>query len=210
MTVSALSPFGRGTNAPLAGRTILQIVPPLGAGGDERSTLAVAAALIDAGARALVASDSGELASEVQAVGGLLVPFPASTKNPLAMTLNVRRLASILDSERVDLVHARSRSAAWVALSACRKPRRPVVTTVLGEVAAIVAAHQLRIRGRRRRLRDRLVAIRRRPRRRDSFPAALTRLRIVRPGTGSCEARARGRQPAACGQGARRLGRRAA
>ncbi len=76
MTVSALSPFGRGSNAPLAGRTILQIVPPLGAGGDERSTLAVAAALIDAGARALVASDSGELASEVQAVGGLHVPFP--------------------------------------------------------------------------------------------------------------------------------------
>ena len=46
MTVSALSPFGRGTNAPLTGRTILQIVPPLAAGGDERSTLAVAAALL--------------------------------------------------------------------------------------------------------------------------------------------------------------------
>ena len=107
MTASALSPFGRGTNAPLAGRTIL-----------------------------LVASDSGELASEVQAVGGLHVPFPASTKNPLAIMLNVRRLVSILESERVDLVHARSRSAAWVALGACRKLRRPVVTTVLGEVAA--------------------------------------------------------------------------
>jgi hypothetical protein len=106
VTVSALSPFGRGANAPLAGRTILQIVPPLSAGGDERSTLAVAAALIDAGARALVASDPGELASEVQALGGLHVPFPASTRNPLAMTLNVRRLMRILSSERVDLVRA--------------------------------------------------------------------------------------------------------
>ena len=181
MTVSALSPFGRGTNAPLAGRTILQIVPPLGAGGDERSTLAVASALIDAGARALVASDSGELASEVQAVGGLHVPFPASTKNPLAMTLNVRRLVSILESERVDLVHARSRSAAWVALSACRKLRRPVVTTVLGEVAgssprtsfeSAVADGDCAIASSQYAA-DRAAEI---------FPAALTRLRIVRPG----------------------------
>jgi hypothetical protein len=135
VTVGALSPFGRGANAPLAGRTVLQIVPSLAAGGDERSTLAVAAALIEEGARAFVASDQGELASEVQAVGGLYLPFPASTKNPLAMTVNVRRLARILVSERVDLVHARSRSAAWVALGACRKLKRPLVTTLHGEGA---------------------------------------------------------------------------
>ena len=91
VNVEPLSPFGRGTNAPLAGRTILQIVPPLAAGGDERSTLAVAEALVEAGARALVASDPGELASELHAVGGLHVPFPATTKNPLALSLNVGR-----------------------------------------------------------------------------------------------------------------------
>ena len=45
-----------------------------------------------------------------------IFPFPASSKNPLAMALNVRRLARVLKSERVDLVHARSRAAAWVAL----------------------------------------------------------------------------------------------
>ncbi len=133
MTVSALSPFGRGTKAPLAGRTILQIVPPLAAGGDERSTLAVAAALVEAGARALVASDPGELASEVQALGGLHLPFPASTRNPLAMPFNARRLARVLDAERVDLVHARSRAAAWVARAACRRARRTLVTTMAGE-----------------------------------------------------------------------------
>ena len=62
MSVDALSPFGRGANAPLAGRTILQIVPPLAAGGDEGATLAVTAALAETGARALVASDSQGLA----------------------------------------------------------------------------------------------------------------------------------------------------
>ncbi len=79
MSVGALAPFGRGASAPLAGRTILQIVPPVDAGGDERATLAVTAALAETGARPLVASDSGEMAGELQAIGGLFVPFPAAT-----------------------------------------------------------------------------------------------------------------------------------
>ena len=83
VSLDALSPFRRGANAPLAGRTILQIVPPLAAGGDERATLAVTAALAETGARALVATNSGELAGELQAIGGLFVRFPAATKNPL-------------------------------------------------------------------------------------------------------------------------------
>ncbi len=181
VSVDPLSPFGRASKAPLAGRTILQIVPPRAAGGDERSTLAVAAALVAAGARALVATEAGELPSEVQAVGGLHVPFPASSKNPLAMALNARRLARILDSERVDLVHARSRAAAWVALVACRKPKTPLVTTILGEGPGdkprssfeaavgegdfVVASSQFAA--------DRAGEI---------FPDAVRRLRIVRPG----------------------------
>ena len=130
MSVDALSPFGRAANAPLAGRTILQIVPPVGAGGDERATLAVTAALAETGARALVATDSRELAGELQAIGGLFVRFPAATKNPLALTLNTLRLQRIIASERVDLVHARSRWAAWAAVKACRKAKRPLVTSL--------------------------------------------------------------------------------
>ena len=133
VSIDALSPFGRGANAPLAGRTILQIVPPIAAGGDERATLAVTAALAETGARALVATDSGELAGELQAIGGLFVRFPAATKNPLAMALNMRRLQRIIASERVDLVHARSRWAAWAAVKACRKAKRPLVTSLPGD-----------------------------------------------------------------------------
>jgi glycosyltransferase involved in cell wall biosynthesis len=133
MRVEALSPFGRGANAPLAGRTILQIVPPLAAGGDEGATLAVTAALARTGARALVASDSQGLAAELQAIGGLFVRFPAASKNPLAMALNMRRLQRIITSERVDLVHVRSRWAAWAAVKACRKANRPLVTSLPGD-----------------------------------------------------------------------------
>jgi hypothetical protein len=108
MTADALSPFGRSLSAPFDGRTILQIVPPLDAGGDESATLYVTSALANAGARALIATDPGDLASELQAVGGLHIPFPAATKNPLAMALNMRRLQRIIAAERVELVHART------------------------------------------------------------------------------------------------------
>jgi glycosyltransferase involved in cell wall biosynthesis len=132
VSADALAPFGRAERASLAGRTILQIIPRLDAGGAERTTIDVAAALARAGARALVASEGGRLTSELQAVGGVLTPFPAATKNPLAMALNVRRLARLIVEERVDLVHARSRAPAWVALGACRATGRPFVTTYHG------------------------------------------------------------------------------
>src|SRR5579863_1009052 len=130
-----LKPFSAGKRASLAGRTILQIIPRLDAGGAERTTIDVAAALVAAGARALVASEGGRLTSELQAVGGLLIPFPAATKNPLAMLLNGRRLARLIIEERVDIVHARSRAPAWVALMACRIARVPFVTTFHGAYA---------------------------------------------------------------------------
>jgi glycosyltransferase involved in cell wall biosynthesis len=133
VSVGALSPFGRGANAPLAGRTILQIVPPVSAGGDERAALAITAALAETGARALVATDSSALAGELQAIGGLFVRYPAATKNPITLALNMRRLQRIIASERVDLVHARSRWAAWAALKACRKAKRPLVTSLPGD-----------------------------------------------------------------------------
>jgi glycosyltransferase involved in cell wall biosynthesis len=132
VSAEALAPFGRAERASLAGHTILQIIPRLDAGGAERTTIDVAAALVAAGARALVASEGGRLASELQAVGGLLTPFPAATKNPLAMALNVPRLARLIVEEGVDLVHARSRAPAWVALGACRRAGRPFVTTYHG------------------------------------------------------------------------------
>jgi glycosyltransferase involved in cell wall biosynthesis len=116
----------------LAGRTILQVIPELNAGGAERTTLDIAAALADVGARALVACEGGRLVSELQARGGVWLPFPARTKNPLRMALNVRRLAHIIEQERVDIVHARSRAPAWVALGAARAAKRPFVTTYHG------------------------------------------------------------------------------
>jgi glycosyltransferase involved in cell wall biosynthesis len=117
---------------PLAGRTILQIVPELDSGGAERAAIDIAEALAGAGARALVATEGGRLISELQAKGGIAIRFPAATKNPFAMAANVPRLTQLLRGERVSLVHARSRAPAWVALAAARRAGVPLVTTFHG------------------------------------------------------------------------------
>ncbi len=117
---------------PLAGRTILQIVPSLDAGGAERTTVDVAAALAAIGARAIVATEGGRLVGELQAKGGIWAPFPASTKNVFRMMVNVRRLSRLCLTEGVSLIHARSRAPAWVALAAARALKLPLVTTYHG------------------------------------------------------------------------------
>lgn len=120
----------------LQGRTILQIIPALDAGGAERTTIDIAAALADAGARALVATEGGRLVGELQARGGIWVPFHAATKNPFRIWGNGHRLARLIVEEKVDIVHARSRAPAWSALMAARKTGKPFVTTYHGAYSA--------------------------------------------------------------------------
>lgn len=124
--------FSTSVSKPLQGRTILQIIPDLNAGGAERTAVDIAEALTNAGARALVATTGGRLVGELQAKGGIWVPFPAATKNPLSMLVNVGHLRRLIIDEKVDLVHARSRAPAWVAYAATRLTNKGFVTTYHG------------------------------------------------------------------------------
>ncbi|MGH6797243.1 MAG: glycosyltransferase, partial [Roseiarcus sp.] len=114
---------------------MLQIVPDLRQGPAASAAIDVAAALARVGAKAMVAGRGGDLVSERQANGGIFLPFPANARNPLSMALNVRRLAQIIKTERVDIVHARSRAPAWVAYGATRLVKTPFVTSYRGSYA---------------------------------------------------------------------------
>jgi glycosyltransferase involved in cell wall biosynthesis len=116
----------------LRGKAVLQIIPALNSGGAERTTVDIAEALVQAGARALVASEGGRLVSELEAKGGTFIAFPASTKNPLSIWRNAARLEALCRGHRIDLIHARSRAPAWSALLAARRLKIPFVTTVHG------------------------------------------------------------------------------
>ncbi len=122
-------PFKDRAAHPLAGVTVLQLVPNLEVNPTARAAIEIAAALGAADARALVACAGGRMMGELQAKGGVFVPFPSRTKNPLAMALNVRRLARLIAAESADIVHVRSRALAWVAFGATRLTKTPFVTT---------------------------------------------------------------------------------
>ena len=112
--------------------TIVQVVPRLEAGGSEQSTVEIAEALTRAGAKALVATEGGRLATEVVRAGAEIITLPLASKNPLTMFANARRLAKLVDERNVALIHARSRAPAWSALLAARRTGRPFVTTYHG------------------------------------------------------------------------------
>ncbi len=72
----------------------------------------------------------------MQAKGGVWLPFPAAEKNPLRMIGNIRALSKLCARERVELIHARSRAPAWVAIAAAKAMKLPFVTTYHGSYAA--------------------------------------------------------------------------
>lgn len=112
--------------------TLLQVTPELETGGAEQTTLDVAAAVVKAGGRAVVASRGGRMASRLEAVGGRLETMPAHTKNPLTLVGNAARLVDLIRAEKVSLVHARSRAPAFSALWAARLTGTPFVATYHG------------------------------------------------------------------------------
>ena len=121
------------TSLPPKPLTVLQIVPQLATGGAERTTIEVAEAIVQAGGRALVWSAGGRLLPELEAVGASHFEGPAASKNPWTVFVtNPMRLKKIIEREKVDIVHARSRAPAWSALIAARRAKVAFVTTYHG------------------------------------------------------------------------------
>lgn len=111
----------------------MQLVPRLEAGGAERSTLEIADALVRAGHRAIVVSAGGRWVERLTAFGGEHVALDLGRKS-LATLWKAGALARLIERERPDVLHARSRLPAWMAVLALRRARhRPhFVTTVHG------------------------------------------------------------------------------
>lgn len=113
---------------------VLQVLPSLdvGGGGVERSAIDVAEALVLAGKTTIVASSGGRQVVELQRRGVRHIELPLASKNPLVIRRNVARLTELIERERVELVHARSRAPAWSARAAARAAGLPFVTTFHG------------------------------------------------------------------------------
>ncbi len=112
---------------------VVQLLPALEAGGVERSTLELAAALVQAGHRAIVVSAGGRMLPQLLATGAQHATLAIGRKSPLTLC-HARTLRTIF--EQADIVHARSRLPAWIGWLALRgmpQALRPqFVTTVHG------------------------------------------------------------------------------
>ena len=113
--------------------TVVQLLPALHAGGVERSTLEIAAALVAAGHASHVVSAGGRLLPELERGGSTHHALPIGAKS-LATPFRTFALRRLLRTLKPDIVHARSRLPAWLALGALRglSPRPAFVTTVHG------------------------------------------------------------------------------
>jgi glycosyltransferase involved in cell wall biosynthesis len=120
----------------LASATILQIVPALREEPAARTAVDVANALLQSGARALIAAENGPLAEDLRACGGEWVPLVNATINPFKLRSCAHRLERLIASERVDIVHAQSIGGAWAANMAATQIAVWLVTT-LADVPAV-------------------------------------------------------------------------
>lgn len=115
--------------------TVLQMLPELEAGGVERGTLELGRYLVRHGHRSLVVSGGGRLVSQLEQEGSAHVTMRVGVKSPASLQyiLPLRRL---LQRERVDVLHLRSRLPAWLGylawLSLPRQKRPVLVTTFHG------------------------------------------------------------------------------
>ncbi len=131
MIVSAKTITGAGS-VKANGPVVLQVLPSLVTGGAERGAVDIAAALTAAGGTALIASEGGPMEHELRRAKATHIKLPLASKNPIVMYRNIARLAEVIESHGVDIVHARSRAPAWSAAAAAKRCGVHFVTTFHG------------------------------------------------------------------------------
>ena len=114
---------------------VIQILPELNVGGVERGTLEVAAFLVREGHEAIVISNGGRLVPVLESSGARHVQLPVHRKSPTSL-FQIRPLRRLLEREKPDILHIRSRVPGWIAWLAWRgmdpSTRPHLVSTVHG------------------------------------------------------------------------------
>jgi glycosyltransferase involved in cell wall biosynthesis len=114
--------------------TVVQLLPALNAGGVERSTLEIGAALVAAGHRSIAICASGRMVEKFVAAGSEHIALDIGRKAPATLRY-IWTLGRLFTQLKPDIVHARSRLPAWIGWRALRglaAPRPHFVTTVHG------------------------------------------------------------------------------
>lgn len=110
---------------------ILHLVPALEAGGVETGTVDLALSLKKMGQTVVVVSSGGRLVRDLENNGIPHINLPIHKKSLFTLLL-VPKIASIIKSQRINIVHASSRVPAWVGFLACGLTKTAFVTSCHG------------------------------------------------------------------------------
>lgn len=111
---------------------VIQILPALENGGVERGVIDISRALKKADFEPIVVSKGGVLVYQLREAGVRHIDLSVHSKNPLIIFLNYKKLVRLIQENRVDIIHARSRAPMWSAVLACKKTGIKLVSTVHG------------------------------------------------------------------------------
>ena len=107
------------------------MVPALESGGVEQGTLDLALSLQKIGHTVIVISSGGRLVKNLEDNGTLHIKLPVHKKSIASLFL-VPKVAGLLKSHKIDVVHASSRVPAWIGFLACKFTGTPFVTSCHG------------------------------------------------------------------------------
>ncbi len=110
---------------------IAQILPELNVGGVETGTVDLAKALKAMGHIPFVISNGGDLVNELVKVGITHIKLPVHKKSIKSLWL-IPEIQQLIERERIDIIHARSRVPAWLTYLAVRRTSCDFVTTCHG------------------------------------------------------------------------------
>lgn len=116
-------------------KTIMQVLPALNSGGVERGTIDISVATAKAGFNSIVVSNGGQMIQQFNGTKVKHINLPLHKKNPFSFFCNVKKMAKIIDENKVDLIHVRSRFPAWVVYFAMRRLKiatPKIISTVHG------------------------------------------------------------------------------
>ncbi len=99
---------------------IAQIVPEMDIGGVEQGTYDLANGLLEKGHQSIVISNGGRFIPKLKQSSIKHYTLPVECKSPIIIAKMVRKVRNILQKEKIDILHAKSRVPAWIAYFACK------------------------------------------------------------------------------------------
>jgi glycosyltransferase involved in cell wall biosynthesis len=123
---------------------VLQVLPDMMSNGPARAAVDMAAAVMAAGGRAVVASGGGPLVVDLLRCGATHILVPFQNTGAFARWANVRRLMKAMRQYRIAIVHARVPDSAWLARKAAQMSGAWFVVTCHGNHETSTAAARRR------------------------------------------------------------------